>query len=313
METNLPKLIYITGLAYSGTTLFSSALGRSENVFNAGEVNYLENDYNRDKVCSCGQKVDNCNAWKPVLDTLKNQQNKHVKTLNFTDAQTLRTIDSRSPSLRTRILTFFGARPEVIFGEKEIIDYAIRHQHFIRVLAGTVKVDYVVDASKSLARLHALYYYTDLNMHVVYVRRSLIQSYASRLKRAKRRNKLYVPLFAPVYLCVIYFRDKNLNRQLKAFESKDVSIVDYEAFVEDQRSTEAQLSEELGISVDFGINENEFNLDHLHVFTGNIWLSQAAKTKSKVTVKSSDGQGTLTWLEKQSFRILVPLFKLFSD
>jgi hypothetical protein len=313
MESNLPKVIYVTGLAYSGTTLFSSALGHSENVFNAGEVNYLENDYHNNKTCSCGHKVNDCIVWRPVLDLVNIEAKKHIKTLAFSEGQTLRAIDKRFLPLSTRILMLFGARLDKLFERNELKDYALRHQNFMRALSTTVNVDFVVDASKSFARLDTLLNYTDLAIHVIYVRRSIVQSYASRLKRAKRRNKFYVPLFAPVYLSVIFFREKDLSRRLKAIDSKNVSIVDYEVFVDNPQSIEAQLRKEIGIPIDFGIRKNEFNLDHLHVFTGNIWLPLAAKTKKKVTIKSSDGQDTLSWFEKQSFRVLLPIFKLFSD
>lgn len=311
METKPPKVIYVTGLAYSGTTLFSASLGHSKSFFNAGEINYLENDYHHNKICSCGQKVNDCHVWRPVLNLVRSESKKQIKTLDFSQKQTLRTIDKRSKPLRVRILTLFGARPENLFDTNELKDYALRHQNFIHALSSTVGVDFVIDASKNFTRLHVLRHYTDLSVHVVYVRRSTIQSYASRLKRAKRRNKYYVPLFAPIYLGVILFRVRDLRRRLKTLDPKNVSIVDYEKFIEDPQSIEAQLSNELGISVDLGIRNNEFGLGHLHVFTGNIWLSRASKTEKTVVIESNDGRATLSWFERQSFRALFPVFKLF--
>lgn len=313
METKPPKLVYVTGLAYSGTTLFSASLGHSEGFFNAGEINYLENDYHNNKVCSCGQKVDDCQVWRPVLRLLKSESDKHVKTLSFSQKQCLRAVDKRSKPLRVRILTLFGKRPEDLFGSDELEDYALRHRNFVNAVSSTVGANYVIDASKNFTRLHALRHYTDLAIHVVYVRRSIIQSYASRLKRAKRRNSFYVPLFAPLYLGVILFRVRDLRRRLQAFDPKDVSIIDYETFTEDPQSVAAQLSDELGVPVDLGIKNSQFSLDHLHVFTGNIWLSQASKSGQKVTIKSSDGRATLSWFERLSFRALMPVFKLLGE
>jgi len=314
METNPPKVIYITGLAYSGTTLFSSALGNCENIFNAGEVNHLENDYHHNKICSCGEKVDDCNVWRPVLNFIESEARKHTKTLTFSNEQTLRAIDQRAKKpLRVKILTFLGVLPEHLFDENELKDYALRHQHFVHALSSTMNVDFVVDASKTFIRLHVLRQYTDLSIHVVYVRRSIIQSYASRLKRAKRRNKFYIPLFAPAYLGLIFFRARGIRRHLKSIDPKKVSIVDYEAFIESPRSIEAQLSKELGIPINLGIKENEFSLSHLHVFTGNSWLPQAAKFKKKVAIKSSDGRVSLSWFERLSARALLPIFKLFGE
>ncbi|SLN59078.1 hypothetical protein ROA7450_03049 [Roseovarius albus] len=313
MEMNSPKVIYITGLAYSGTTLFSAALGYSKSFFNAGEVNYLENDYHHKKICSCGQKVDDCPVWRPVLNCVKSDSENQIETLTFSQDQTLRTIDKRSRPLWIRLLTLLGVRPEYLFEKEELKDYALRHQNFMHELSSTLNVDFVVDASKNFTRLQVLHQYSDFPIHVIYVRRSHIQTYASRLKRAKRRNRFYLPLFAPVYLSVILFRVRGLRRQLKVFDHSNLSIVDYEAFIDDPSSVEAQLTKELGTPVELGICGNEFGLDHLHVFTGNIWLAQAAKTGEKVTIKSGDGRATLSWFEKLSYRAFSPLFKLLGD
>jgi|GEM_PF-3019889 len=311
METDLPKVIYVTGLAYSGTTLFSAALGHSKGFFNGGEVNYLENDYNHNKLCSCGQKVDNCEVWRPALKLVVADAEKGIKTLAFTQEQKLRTIDKRSKPLHIKILTLFGALPERLFEKGELTDYALRHRNFMRSLSSSTNSDFIVDASKNSARLHVLRHYSDLPIHVIYVRRSIMQSYASRLKRAKRRNKFYFPLFAPIYLGVILFRVSGLRQRLKNFDQDQLSIVDYEAFVTDPQSVEMQLSKELGVPVDLGIKAGEFGLGHLHVFTGNVWLSHAAKTGEKVKIAVNDGRSALSWFEAQSFRAVSSVFALF--
>lgn len=313
MKTDLPKVIYVTGLAYSGTTLFSAALGHSENFFNGGEVNYLENDYHHNKLCSCGQIINDCKVWGSVLKRLENDAKSNIKTLTFTQEQTLRAIDKRSKPLRIRILTLFGARPEQLFEEDELKDYALRHRNFLCSLSSSVNANFVVDASKNSARLQVLRRYSDLPIHVIYVRRSIIQSYASRLKRAKRRNKFYLPLFAPVYLGVIFFRVRGLRRRLRTYDQDMLSIVDYESFVENPQSVETQLSKELNTPVSFGIKYGEFGLGHLHVFTGNVWLSHAAKVGKKVKIETNDGRATLSWFENYSFRLFSPVFKLFNE
>lgn len=312
MDTRAPKVIYITGLAYSGTTLLSSALGQSENVFNAGEVNYLENDYHENKICSCGQKVDDCKVWGHVLNRLERDAQENRKTLTFSGEKTLRAIDERAKPFRIKILTLLGVRPEYLYDEKELKDYALRHENFMHLLSSTIDVDFVVDASKNFTRLYVLHQYTDLCVHVIYVRRTAIQSYASRLKRAKRRNKFYISLFAPGYLILMFIQTLGIRRRLKTFNPQKVSIIDYETFTENSQVVEAQLSKELGISVNLGIRENEFSLDHLHVFTGNRWLPEAVKTTKKVAIKSNDGRVTLSWFERLSFQVLQPIFKLFS-
>lgn len=66
-----PTVIYLLGLPYSGTTLIAVLLGKSAEVFNAGELNFVENDYHPAKKCSCGELVDECKAWSPVLEAAR--------------------------------------------------------------------------------------------------------------------------------------------------------------------------------------------------------------------------------------------------
>ena len=61
-----PTVIFILGLPFSGSTLAAAALGSSENVFNCGEVSYVEKDWKPRRPCSCGQQLDLCPHWTAI-------------------------------------------------------------------------------------------------------------------------------------------------------------------------------------------------------------------------------------------------------
>lgn len=302
-----PTLVYVAGLAYSGTTLFATALGHSEKFINGGEVNFVENDYDSGKNCSCGVTIDECELWKPLIERLSKEAASGEQVLHFSPDQYLRPIDSRSKPFWKQALSLAGVPADKLFGRAEVRDYVSRHSNFLRALADETNTNFVVDASKSFIRLDALNKYSDLPIHVIFLKRSIIQSYASRLKRAKRRNKLYTPIFAPFYLAIILARIIAIRRQLKRIDTDKITVVDYETFVQDTGSVEARLSEALSTSVDFGIRDKVVPIGHLHVFTGNIWLSEALQKGQTVELKLGDGKSSLTWFERVIFRAFHPL------
>jgi len=309
-EHAAPTLIYVAGLAYSGTTLFASTLGHSENIINGGEINYVENDYHREKYCSCGAKIDDCTLWKPLLATIKKEAASGKKTLNFAADQSLRPIDSRARSIWKKILLVAGVSAEKLFGASEIADYVERHNNFFRAFAKQANTDFVVDASKSFARLDVLNRHSDLPIHVIFLKRSPIQSYASRLKRAKKRNNFYMPIFAPFYLAIILATTLAIRRQMKCISNRDITFVDYETFVQTPEIVQDKLSKVLNTNVDFGIQNKVVPIGHLHIFTGNIWLSQALKKGQSVELRLGDGQSSLSWFERFVFRLFQPISAL---
>ena len=58
------KVIYISGIGRSGSTLLDIILSTSEKVFSVGEI-FKYNQMLRENIkCSCGKKVKDCSFWK---------------------------------------------------------------------------------------------------------------------------------------------------------------------------------------------------------------------------------------------------------
>ena len=60
---NKSQKSFLSENAFSGSTIFSLFLGKHSNITNLGEVINLENDYNENVICTCGDKVFNCTYW----------------------------------------------------------------------------------------------------------------------------------------------------------------------------------------------------------------------------------------------------------
>ena len=307
MTKGAPTVVYVAGLAYSGTTLFSAALGYSDGFVNGGEINYVENDYHGEMICSCQKLVDECDFWRALFAKLEEDEKNGATVLNFSAGQRLRPIDSRSMPIGTRLSALLGASVERLFGADEVTDYSRRHFHFFRALSDVADAGFVIDASKGFLRLEALLKNQEMPLHVIFLRRPLVQLYASRLKRAKRRNKYYTPLMAPVYLANIAMRVLSASSQLKRIPPENLSVVEYETFVAEPERVQEQLSKRLKAEVNFGIRDGIVPVDHLHIFTGNVWLPRALEQGEPVRLRVGDGRSTLSATEKLVYYASRPL------
>jgi hypothetical protein len=62
-------VLLVTGFGRSGTTLLNTVLGSTPGVFAAGEIRFLwERGLLARRSCGCGQPIDACPVWGPVLE-----------------------------------------------------------------------------------------------------------------------------------------------------------------------------------------------------------------------------------------------------
>lgn len=67
MLSNLPKVLYIAGYGRSGSTTIEMLIAQGQRVFGAGELCFLFDDYDKERSCSCGETVDICEIWGPIV------------------------------------------------------------------------------------------------------------------------------------------------------------------------------------------------------------------------------------------------------
>ncbi len=65
--TDPVRVLYIAGLAHSGSTLLSRVLGEVEGLFAAGEVYALSERISNGDSCGCGTALGECPFWETVL------------------------------------------------------------------------------------------------------------------------------------------------------------------------------------------------------------------------------------------------------
>jgi len=68
-------IIYIMGSGRSGSTLLSNMLGTQAEIVCSGEVynykNFFESAVSKARLCSCGEKLNECGYWRTVREKIK--------------------------------------------------------------------------------------------------------------------------------------------------------------------------------------------------------------------------------------------------
>jgi hypothetical protein len=298
-------VIYVLGLPYSGSTLFSATLGTSPNVINLGEVNFLENDWHDNKLCSCRANINECKFWSRVALRLKSQEEHSSSTLNLSTAAELDAVDRRKTSISQTLALFFGVSLETIFGREHLSIYALKHEKFFNAVSEEFSADMLLDCSKTGPRLEALSKFSDVDLRVVHFRRNLSMIFASRLKRARKRNRLYSPALAFLYIGWLLHHLLSIKRTLHRIDGINLIEVDYEDFCAKPEATAVRLSRWLKKPIYPKVENGIVDLGCSHIYTGNIWLSKGGNSKTELRTPGLDPG--LHGLEAAAMRAAVSL------
>lgn len=138
----IPRVIYIVGSGFSGSTLLDMLLGSLPNIHGLGEMMYLPHYVLNDVPCMCGAPLAACRTWGVLNDFMtRPEQSTHFGSRFHHDVFYSRLND-----------------PEY-FGSDEVLQYAETQAGIIDAICARRGVEVVVDSSKNLPRLkmyHAL-------------------------------------------------------------------------------------------------------------------------------------------------------------
>ena len=267
------KLIYVLGAAYSGTTLFSLALGQHARILNLGEVSMLAHDYRPDTVCSCGEPLSSCNFWSRV--SLASLSNKRQSALKLDETSQLDHLDRRDRSWRETLWMTIGRSAESIYGREKLNSYARRHTKFFQLIKRECPdTEFLVDCSKSPERLEALMMEQDLEIFCIHLVRHPWSLAASRFKRLHASHRISAvggKVIALFKQKVKQARIHNLRSRLSGLQWIEVS---FERFTSDPRAVVNELFDALGLQQPTVENGDKYLIDasRQHIYVGNRWL-----------------------------------------
>ncbi len=238
------KVVYITGVFRSGSTLFDTILGNTNGVMSVGElVNVQELAWSKGEYCSCGKKGDECEFWKAVYL-------KWTKRFPNVSIQTFSSIQHKVERFRywPSIFIYYIYKPSFV---KNYIEYIQALYECISEVSGC---NVIVDSSKNPGRALALTLVPKIDLYVIHFIRdgrgvawSCLRKFEVDLKKGLQRK--IDPI--PVWKTAIRWVTINVSSSLILLFTRVKSIrIHYEYLVNNTRSTLSKTSEFVDIDTD---------------------------------------------------------------
>lgn len=274
MKPKRTKVVYILGYPYSGSTLFSLALGNSRHLVNLGGVSYLENDYKEKTRCLCGNCLAECKFWQKIKKELDERQIDRPEASSFqlNSEGRLSGPDKRHKSVMTMLKLALDVNKA--FPARELEDYALKNERFFNVVSEVTGGELIVDVAKSPYRLQILLQRTDLDFKVIWLKRNMKGLFTSKIKRVKRRSRFYFPFFhAIIYIFWALNYYWSCNKVYNKLQDGQKCVVMYEDFIKTPGLVQEALTGFLDTDINFSIGKNYIiPILNQHVYVGNRWL-----------------------------------------
>lgn len=252
---NVPKVVYIMGIARSGSTILEILLSHGRGVFGAGEITSLiEDGFLENKLCSCGRLCHDCEVWGLVLERLD---------MNRAELEAWASLQHKVDWHDGFLRQLTGVLPL-----KDKARYKELNRKLLQAITEVTGAAVVVDSSKYAGRGLALARIVETDVKVICLTRSPAGLMASFQKPNKEEQRPKGVLATTVY----YMTVATLLRIATMILGRDkVLQVSYESFLEDPQATlrliESWAGIELADIIDKLERGEEFTVGHL--VTGN--------------------------------------------
>lgn len=234
------KVIYITGVGRSGSTLLGNVLGQGDQVSNCGELGLLwQRGLLNNEPCGCGKPFGQCEVWQPVVQALQ------TESLVDEARQMAAALEQIGHTRRFVSYLLFGisANPNVI-QRLGLLYPAIQRALDAKVLVDTSKWPAYALLMGQLPALEVLY------IHLVRDPRAVAFSYQRRKQRPETGEPMqqmgHVKTGA---LWLVWNLFIELFALFGRFHGRKVRV-HYEDFVQDPEKYTREILAQAGCSVD---------------------------------------------------------------
>lgn len=249
------NIIYISGGGHSGSTLLGLLIGSAKDVFNAGEVKFIDklktvDDKNIEAMgdlCSCGAPANECTFWKSVEMEIEGKK-----------------VFYQPLSFRKLVARYFNAKKAKKISTDDV---AIFRTVLKIVKKNDPQINSLIDASKSLDRLMYLYQCKELyikNIFIIKDGRSFINSYHKIYKKGYFR---WFFLWVLVNYSTLRFFKKNKIQYYG---------LSYESLCKETTQKINELNQFLKINIPINYIE-EVRSKETHIRAGN-WMKNKIKS-----------------------------------
>jgi hypothetical protein len=220
-----PKVIFITCIGRSGSTIIANILGQYEHSIHIGELNEIwERGYKNNFLCGCHQPFQECLFWTDII-------NNEIK-----DSEELEKLISVGKYLRsTQILFFLKA---IIFRRNRSLKIYANHikNIYLNILTNTNKT-IIIDSTKYTSYGYMLKFIKNIDFHIIHLirdPRAVAYSWSKIKVRENRINeKEYMPRKSILRTTITYLMSYVFAKIYFKNKKYKYTILRYEDFIKD--------------------------------------------------------------------------------
>jgi len=309
MKQRKVKVITLSALAYSGSTLLGLALGRHSNITTLGEVINLEGDFSPEARCTCGERISNCTFWKKISRQQEYDIKKHSNRFFFHEKYKRHGIDKRGGF--HKIPLTLGVPKTYIWSKDKINDYKEKNEHFFSTVASLSSNDiYLLDLSKPPERIDILSESDKIEVFCIGLERNLRSIYASTLKRPKKTRSKYG--FKTIREAIwLFLREIHRRRTFSRIPADRRIIIDWNNFTADPNKELERVLDWLNLDKDeVSLWTRTIDTSKQHIYVGNRWLFK--NHSNMIEIQNRDQTDYLTRLQRLTISIIKILLKPIS-
>jgi len=232
LEPGKIRVLYIASLGHSGSTLLDILLGQHSLLQSLGEVLFIDEWFERQNLCSCGEIIQDCPFWSSVTEG-------HFKPLG----------GIHSPDYPLRSTELFRSIQKYC-GPRILVDSS-KSRHRLKRLLEDPRLEVRI-------------------VHLVRNGLAVVHSLGISRARPGNREEIMTPA-TPIFKAVFrwWYRNRAIERLLEGLPSEDYVRIRYEDLC---RYTERELSRALSLmNLSVEPNMLAPQLENTHNISGSRW------------------------------------------
>lgn len=269
------KLIYIAGDGRSGSTLLDAILSNIDNSISVGECHrFWIRFYEKETLCGCSQKIEECELWKEVNKRLKEEFSE------YNPSEFKRQVEE------IQYFKNFKKIPEIINSEewKPFCQIVIS---FYKLISEITEKRVIIDSSKSISWAYLLQNLNFCDLRIIHLERNLTavaNSWKKTVLLPEYYDKeVFMPKKSNYLILKSWLKIKVLGKKLNT--GGNYIFLSYEELCKNQELWLTRLEDFIGEKFDFTNLKIVFN----HAIGGNPMRSNSPKkVKIKLNKENSD-------------------------
>ena len=271
----MPVYCFICSAARSGSTLLDRILGAHSKAASLGEISFLNKAISLNQMCSCGNKISDCDTWNAVLKRIENERHIDLRhdpyAMQFWDARASVIIDKKFQTpfflLTSKLRTLqCDLRYKLKVGNKlrlplprKLVQDTENSLYLYQLLTSIWQKELLIDSSKNVHKAIAVHEKSAEHARIIYLTRDGRGVYNSRRSSGFSRHES---------ASAWYKYNKRASTYLAAnIPAEHLFRVKYEELVNHPAETLSSICKFLGIAFEENML-NFTNAEH-HLVNGN--------------------------------------------